>query len=191
MKHSVGNIVLLSVSSLCLILIGACTSYVGSSGKEAALTRISQSDSIIAGGIAYTSYGNSVSLPGEEVLWNELNGKPLVLNFWAGSCPPCKAEMPDFQELHETIGDRVKVIGIDVGQFSGLGSKTEAEVLLESLSITYETGFSSDPAVMERYGILAMPTTVFIRDDGTIARTWAGIITGDKLDIEAEKLLSD
>ena len=99
--------------------------------------------------------------------------------------------MPDFQELHETIGDRVKVIGIDVGQFSGLGSKTEAEVLLESLSITYETGFSSDPAVMERYGILAMPTTVFIRDDGTIARTWAGIITGDKLDIEAEKLLSD
>ena len=85
----------------------------------------------------------------------------------------------------------MKVIGIDVGQFSGLGSKTEAKVLLESLSITYETGFSSDPDIMERYGILAMPTTVFIQDDGTIARTWAGIITGDKLDIEAEKLLSD
>ena len=191
MKSSVRKMLLLIAFSLNVIGLGACTSLADPLTNQGDIPVIGQAGNHIAGQVAYTSYGNATTSAGEQVLWTGLEGKPLVLNFWAGSCPPCKAEMPDFQEIHEKIGDPLQIVGIDVGQFSGLGSKTEAQKLLDDLSITYETGYSSDPKLMERYGVLAMPTTIFIRSDGSIARKWAGIISADKLRAESEKLLRD
>ena len=63
----------------------------------------------------------------------DLQGKPLVINFWAGLCPPCRAELPDFQEFYEEFGDRVNLVGVDLGQFTGLGSLQDAKGLLEEL----------------------------------------------------------
>ena len=50
-----------------------------------------------------------------------LVGKPLVLNFWAGLCPPCRAEMPQFQVFYEEFKDQIQLVGIDNWSFHWAG----------------------------------------------------------------------
>ena len=119
---------------------------------------------------------------GQEILGEgpltpgDLHGKPLVINFWAGLCPPCRAELPDFQEFYEEFGDRVNLVGVDLGQFTGLGSLQDAKDLLEELGITYPAGSTSDNAVMPDYRILGLPATTFIAADGSIFKHWQGAL---------------
>ena len=117
------------------------------------------------------------------------NGNPVILNFWAGLCPPCRAEMPDFQEFHEQNKDRVTLVGVDIGQYLGLGNRDDAAALLDELGITYPTGLTSDGNVTRHYNVLGMPTTVFLNPDGTVFRTWNGILTKDQLNDRADELL--
>ena len=112
---------------------------------------------------------------------HQLDGKPVVLNFWAGLCPPCRAEMPDLQAFHDDFKQDVTLVGIDLGQFMGLGTKRDAENLLDELNISYPAGFTDYRGVIRDYHVLSMPTTVFIRPDGTIFETWAGTVNKSAL----------
>ncbi len=119
---------------------------------------------------------------GEEVDLHSLVGsKPIVLNFWAGLCPPCRAEMPDLQEFHEEYKDRALLLGIDLGQFTGLGNQKDAKELLSELEVTYPAGFTSDSSVIKDYQVLGMPTTIFIDTDGNIFNKWTGALNGSVL----------
>ena len=106
----------------------------------------------------------------------DLQGKPLVINFWAGLCPPCRAELPDFQEFYDEFGDRVNLVGVDLGQFTGLGSLQDAKDLLEELEVTYPAGSTDDNSVMQAYRILGLPATTFIAADGSIFKHWQGAL---------------
>ena len=106
----------------------------------------------------------------------DLQGKPLVIHFWAGLCPPCRAELPDFQEFYDEFGDRVNLVGVDVGHFTGLGSSLDAKDLLGELDITYPVASTADNSVMSDYRILGMPATTFIAADGSIFKHWQGAI---------------
>ena len=69
--------------------------------------------------------------PAPEIRFTDGAGKPLslaafrgkvvVLNFWAGDCPPCRFEMPAFQRVYAAHQDEVLFLGVDVGVFTGLG----------------------------------------------------------------------
>jgi thiol-disulfide isomerase/thioredoxin len=89
--------------------------------------------------------------------------------------------MPDFQEFYEEHRDEVTLVGIDVGQFTGLGDQNAAKALLKELGVTYPAGFTDDGGVMRDYKVLAMPTTVFIRSNGELFRTWGGVLNSQKL----------
>lgn len=105
-------------------------------------------------------------------LWQ---GRPVVLNFWAGLCPPCRAEMPDFQRLYnENPKGKFVLIGVDIGPFIGLGSREEGQALMRELNITFPTGTTFDARTVAAYGILGMPTTVFINSAGKITRSTPG-----------------
>lgn len=80
----------------------------------------------------------------EKLDFAQLHGKPIILNFWAGLCPPCRAEMPDLQRFYGESKEQVTLIGIDIGRFMGLGSHRDARNLLRELDITYPTGFTND-----------------------------------------------
>jgi len=128
-----------------------------------------------------TVYTGADTLGGSEITFSDIKGQPVVLNFWAGLCPPCRAEMPDLQEFYDEFQDRTVMIGIDVGQFTGLGDEDDANNLLEALKITYPTGFTSERAVMRDYGVVSMPTTVFITSKGQVFRKWSGALNREKL----------
>jgi thiol-disulfide isomerase/thioredoxin len=119
----------------------------------------------------------------------DFQGKPVILNFWAASCPPCRAEMPDFQILHESKGNEVSIIGIDVGQFSGLGTQDQAQALIDQFNITYLTGTALSSDILKDYRVVSMPTTVFINSDGMILREWSGIIDPETLSNIASALV--
>jgi len=103
-------------------------------------------------------------------------GRPMVLNFWAGLCPPCRAEMPQFQAFYENSKDDILVLGIDIGPFMGLGSNRDAEALLLELRVTYPAGWTDDGSVPRKFGVTGMPTTVFLKSDGEIFEKVSGAI---------------
>ena len=131
--------------------------------------------------IAIELYQGQEELGAATINFSELRGRPVVLNFWAGLCPPCRAEIPHFQEFADRFDSRVLVMGLDVGQFTQLGNQEDAKVLLQELSVTYPAGFTLDGGVMKNYEVLTMPTTVFINADGEVFRKWSGVLNLEKL----------
>lgn len=130
-------------------------------------------------------------LGGQELKFSELLGKrPIVLNFWAGLCPPCRAEMPDLQAMYNQNQDRLLVLGLDVGPFVGLGSREDGKRLLQELKVTFPTGTTFDAQVVRNYKLVGMPTTYFIKPDGTIHRQWTGLLNKKKLDELVNELLA-
>jgi len=115
-------------------------------------------------------------LGGEKLEMAQLVGKPIVLNFWAGLCPPCRAEMPEFQRFYDESKNDVVLVGVDIGRFMGLGSRNDAKNLLRELGITYPAGFTNDGSVVRKYQVLGMPTTVFIDAEGKIFEKWTGAL---------------
>ena len=136
-------------------------------------------------------YTGAELIGGQETRFSALQGlgRPVVLNMWAGLCPPCRLEMPDFQEVSDAYGDQVLVFGLDVGPFANLGSSEEGQALVEELGITYPTGTTGDAAVVQEYELLGMPTTYFITSEGEILRRWTGLLTADKLSELVDELL--
>ncbi|MCH7495204.1 MAG: TlpA family protein disulfide reductase, partial [Candidatus Marinimicrobia bacterium] len=85
-------------------------------------------------------------LGGDDINFADLldDGKPVVLNFWGGDCPPCRAEMPAFQNVFENHEEELTFLGVDVGTFFvGLGTRQDALDLLSELNITYPAGSSN------------------------------------------------
>jgi len=121
--------------------------------------------------------------PGQNVNLADLlaEGKPVVLNMFAGRCPPCRLEMPDLQAANEEFKDDVLLFGLDVGPFTGLGSREDGRALLDELHVTYATGTTFDGSIIRSYHVRGMPTTVFITPQGQIVQTWTGLLTKAKL----------
>jgi cytochrome oxidase Cu insertion factor (SCO1/SenC/PrrC family) len=104
---------------------------------------------------------------GRMVSLSSLAGKPAVINFWASYCPPCKAEMPLLRRL---VGpSSARLVLVDEGD-----SAQAARAFLSSLGISQAALLDSDLGVGHAYGAIALPTTVFVRADGTIAARHIG-----------------
>ncbi len=92
-----------------------------------------------------------------------LAGTPLVINFWATYCPPCKAEMPLLQQgVGAQSGARLVLIN------EGDGAQA-ARAFLSAVGVRQPSLLDADLAVGKAYGITALPVTVFVKADGTIS----------------------
>ena len=140
----------------------------------------------------FTLYQGDEVLGGNEMMLSDLRGKPVVLNFWAGLCPPCRLEMPDFQQFYDEFSDRITLLGLDVGPFLiGLGTTQDAKDLLKELDVSYPAGYPANDNAPRDYEVVGMPCTFFITADGKIFRKWcAGILTKAKLSEIAEQMLT-
>ncbi|MCY3749748.1 MAG: TlpA disulfide reductase family protein [Chloroflexi bacterium] len=127
---------------------------------------------------AFEAYQGADLVGGQTVQFSQIlaAGKPVVLNFWAAQCPPCRVEMPEFDHAWQAARDRVLLVGLDVGPLINLGTRAEGEALAEELGVTYPVGTTSDATVMQRYKVLGMPSTLFITTQSQIHRQWTGIL---------------
>lgn len=176
-----------------VLAIAACTSALPSPAPEASNTLPVQSSTTVKVPFDFPVqlYQGEELLGAKELRFSKVFSldRPVILNFFAGLCPPCRAEMPDLQDLSVQYEDRVTLLGLDIGPFVGLGSRNDGEELVEELGVTYPAGTTRESAVVRAYRILGMPTTVFLTPDGKVVRTWSGFLTRQKMTDLTEELL--
>ena len=136
------------------------------------------------------AYQGDKLLGGKEVNFSKVfeQGKPVVLNFWAGQCPPCRAEMPAFQKTTDDYQGKVIFVGIDVEPFTNLWDHDDAQALLTDLNIRYPAAYAVDAAPLRLYQVRGMPTTVFLSAQGQVVDQVLGTLSESKLRNHLEKL---
>jgi len=109
-------------------------------------------------------------LDGETVTLSSLHGQPVVLNFWAPWCGPCRAEVPQFNLFAEGY-PQVAVLGIATD-----GTPPSLRAAQTRLGIEYPV-LLADEQTVTAYGVTTLPTTVFIDASGQITDAHTGILT--------------
>jgi cytochrome c biogenesis protein CcmG, thiol:disulfide interchange protein DsbE len=114
---------------------------------------------------------------GADLALGELLGStPVVVNFFGSWCVPCIDEMPAFEEVHQSLGDRVT--------FVGMANRDTAERALATVAatgVTYPTYDDPDASALTYFGGLAMPTTVFIDASGEVVDVHSGPLSEAEL----------
>lgn len=103
------------------------------------------------------------------------DGRPVVLNFWASWCGPCRAEMPDFDRFAQAKPG-VLVVGVAVDD-----AEANARAFAEELGISYTLGIDEDGTIGRHYPYLGLPATWVIGPDGTLRREVIGQVTFEAL----------
>jgi thiol-disulfide isomerase/thioredoxin len=114
----------------------------------------------------------------------DFRGQPLVLNFWASWCPPCIAEMPYIESVHQDLADRVGFLGMNTQDAMG-----PALDLVEQTGVTYELGLDPQGDIFRAFSVFTMPMTFFINAEGEIVGRHGGILTEQQLRDEIESTL--
>jgi thiol-disulfide isomerase/thioredoxin len=101
---------------------------------------------------------------------------PVLLNFWATWCGPCRAEMPEFQRFQEQAGSTATVIGVDLQEDGG-----SVQTFLRTYGISYRIALDEDGRTRARYAVTGLPTTVFVDSSGILRDRVVGPLTFDGL----------
>jgi len=117
---------------------------------------------------AYDFTANDIN--GSPIKLSDYRGKVIVLNFFATWCPPCRMEMPDFNEIASDFRNDVKIIAIDVGR----ESRARVKGFIEQYGLAFSV-IIDDGRLASLYGpIRAIPVTVIIDRDFRIAKRYLG-----------------
>lgn len=106
----------------------------------------------------------------------DFSGSPLVVNLWATWCTPCVKEMPAFQTVADGLGNRVAIIGINVGD-----DAAAAATFAGGLGVSYPQYTDPDGALSTALGVTGLPATAFVAPDGTVLDVHQGAYTADTL----------
>jgi len=123
--------------------------------------------SLSAGGAGAAPAFTLAGLEGGKGALADFAGSPLLVNFWASSCAPCRQEMPLLSS--QAAAHHVRLLLIDERD-----SPSAAKAFLRSVGVSETTAADSDGAVGRLYGVSVLPVTVFIRSDGTVEGKYLG-----------------
>jgi thiol-disulfide isomerase/thioredoxin len=111
--------------------------------------------------------------PGQHVSLAAYAGRPLIINFFASWCPPCRHETPLLARFYRDSGGRTLIIGIDANDEAG-----PAEKFVQSAGVSYPVGSDPFPApVTTSYGVLGLPQTFFLNARHRIVKHVIGAVT--------------
>ncbi|MFC5558391.1 peroxiredoxin family protein [Ureibacillus thermophilus] len=113
------------------------------------------------------------TLDGKTVTLSDLRGKKVILNFWATWCPPCKDEMPHFQEYYEKYAeeDHVEILAVNYTIKDKIAS---VENFVKSYDLTFPVLLMEEEGINETYKVYTIPSTFFINTKGKIEKQILG-----------------
>lgn len=111
------------------------------------------------------------TLDNKEVSLSDFKGKPVVINFWASWCPPCRLEMPDLNQFAADYKDKVAVLGINIA-FND--KDADMRKFVADSKLVFPTLLDTDGKATTAYKIGPIPTTIFVDKDGVIQNTLIG-----------------
>ena len=109
--------------------------------------------------------------------------KPVLINFWATWCPPCRMEMPGLQNIYEKYKDRVEFVMINLGETN----ETISDFLIENETYTFPIGYDESGYYGLKYAIVSIPTTIIL-DKNKIIKHY---LVGARDEKEFEECLND
>lgn len=125
---------------------------------------------------------------GNEVKLSQRFGVPIVLNFWASWCPPCKQEMPDFDEAAAQYGETLQFVMVDAVGANG-ETREDGESYIAQEGFAFSVWYDQEQQGLAAYGIRAFPTTLLIDGEGNVVVGWEGAVTGEILQQRIEAYL--
>ena len=115
------------------------------------------------------------TIAGDTVKLSDLQGKKVVLNFWASWCGPCKAEMPHMEKFYKKHKDKenVEIIAVNLLSVERQG-RQGVEQFIDAYGLTFPIPLDKDGAIMDAYQVITIPTTFMLGTDGTIVHKIVG-----------------
>lgn len=132
----------------------------------------------LGGGVALTPVEGEPMAPdfdlsgpkGARYRLSEMLGKPLIVNFWATWCPPCRAEMPAMERAWEALKpDGIGIVAINVGE-----DAETIENFIEQVPVSFPLPMDADSTVVQRWPLRGLPTTFVLAPDGRLIYKAAG-----------------
>ncbi len=114
--------------------------------------------------------------PGQTVSLRAEAGRPVIINFFASWCTPCRKETPLLASFYRSHHGRVLVIGVDSNDKS-----SAAAAFLRAHAVSYPVGFDRTASVAVSYGVAALPQTFFLNARHQIVRHIVGAVTAREL----------
>ena len=119
-------------------------------------------------------------LDGNEVNLTDFFGKPIIVNFWASWCGPCKMEMPDFNEAYQTYKNDITFLMVNMTDGSRETIEKASSFIAES-GYTFPVYYDTEYSAAITYSVSSLPTTYFIDADGYLIAHARGAIDSSTL----------
>ncbi len=144
--------------------------------------------------------GSGATLPGREapaftlesfdggaVSLSDFEGQPVIINFWASWCVPCRQEAPALEAVWQRFrDDGLVVIGINQPRSD---PEEQARAFLAEFGVTYPNVFDTQGFSGIDYGVSGIPVTFFVDREGIVERRFVGTLTEGSLMVWAEELV--
>ena len=131
-----------------------------------------------------------ISLPAEDgttIQLADLRGRPVLVNFWASWCPPCRAEMPAMQQVYQELSSQ----GVTILAINAANQDDHAAALnfAQSLGLSFPIVYDQTGETSSRYAIRSLPTSFFVDSQGVIRGIIVGGLSEAALRIRLRQLL--
>lgn len=129
-----------------------------------------------------------VDYNGKQTKLSDKKGKPVVVNFWASWCGPCKSEFPAFEDAYNKYRNDVEFMMINLtdGYQETISS---AKSFIDEQNYTFPVYYDTTMSASNAYGVFSIPKTLFIDKNGNIVQNRTGTISQDTLEQNIESLL--
>nr|WP_236838894.1 TlpA disulfide reductase family protein [Caldalkalibacillus salinus] len=104
--------------------------------------------------------------------------KPVLINFWASWCGPCKLEAPDMVKVYEEYGEHIDIYAINLTDVDDI---PQVESFVEEYGFTFPVLLDEEGKVADQYNVMAIPTTFVVNSEGEVTAKHQGYATMDDL----------
>ena len=175
---AVGLVLLLAVSAL------ACRALSARRQPESVpVAEVGSGESDIGSSAELVQYAPDFTMldaDGNVVRLSDFTGTPVLVNFWATWCPPCRAELPAFDVAFQTYGSSIQFLMVDLADGVQETEKSARAFVAEN-GYTFPVYYNTDGSAVSAYRLYAVPQTVAIDAEGRIVRSHTGALSEEML----------
>ncbi len=170
----------LKILVLLVVVIAAAAVLYNFLGDKAQRDSLDESASPAADFTVADQHGDNVSL-------SDMAGRPVIVNFWASWCSPCRSEMSLFDEMYEKYGDEIQFMMVNLT--GGSETVDTASSYIASEGYSFPIYFDTEGEGAAAYGVYSIPATYFINAEGNIVAQAKGAIDESALQEAIDRLL--
>ncbi len=178
---------------LLAVLVAAGVLYTVLSDRFAPTTITPVSDA--AGSVDPEELPDAVDFEMEDAAGNVIRlsdfigEKPVIVNFWASWCPPCRAELPDFDKAYQEYGDQIHFLMVNLTD-GVQETKATAQALIDSEGFTFPVYFDTMGQASAGYSLYSIPVTIAISADGKLLSHQVGALSEAAVNQLVQSLLN-